>query len=114
MRPSAVLVILAALVGFGMYQRPWQGTRYEPGVLVPLQPVQTAMPPERLGSMKGYGIEALAKYEITARVLRTKRYWSGQGSDLVPVDVAIGWGPMSDQAILDQLKITQGNRFFFY
>jgi hypothetical protein len=32
----------------------------------------------------------------------------------VPYDVALGWGPMSDQAVLDRLSITQGNRFFFY
>jgi len=28
--------------------------------------------------------------------------------------VALGWGRMSDQSILDQLEISQGNRFFFY
>jgi hypothetical protein len=55
----------------------------------------------------------VAAYEIEARVLRTKRYLA-QGEDLVPIDVALGWGVMSDQATLDRLKISQSNRFFFY
>ena len=35
-------------------------------------------------------------------------------ADLVPRDLAVGWGPMSDQTVLDQLSISQANRFFFY
>jgi hypothetical protein len=33
---------------------------------------------------------------------------------LAPVDVAFGWGPMSDSAVLDRLSITQGNAFYFW
>jgi hypothetical protein len=39
---------------------------------------------------------------------------STKGAALVPVDLAVGWGPMSDQAVLDQLTISQSARFFFY
>lgn len=71
------------------------------------------MEPKILGKLKGFQIEAQAKYALHARVLHTKHYWS-QGADLVPYDVALGWGPMSDQAVLDHLDISQSNRFFFY
>ena len=34
--------------------------------------------------------------------------------DTMPVDVAVGWGPMSDEGVLSGLNISQNNRFFFY
>lgn len=67
-----------------------------------------------LAEIDGFSLQAVARYELTARVLRTKHYPAGPGSSLVPFDVAIAWGPMSDQSVLDQLKISQCNRFFFY
>ncbi len=88
--------------------------RHPPGVLAPGEPLQTALTPAPLGEIHGFRLTAVALYEITARILHTKRYRTGPASRLVPFDVAVGWGPMSDQAILDQLDISQSNRFFFY
>jgi hypothetical protein len=34
-------------------------------------------------------------------------------ADLSPVDLALGWGPMSDETVLDQLDISQGERFAY-
>ena len=65
-------------------------------------------------SREGWQIRTLASYDITARVLHKKRYWADPGSDLVPYDFAVGWGPMSDSAVLRQLSISQGNRFYFW
>lgn len=87
--------------------------RHPPGVRSDAEPVQTELPARSLGRVHGYDLTAVASYALSARVLHTKHYWA-DGNDLVPYDVALGWGPMSDQAVLDQLEITQGNRFFFY
>ena len=38
----------------------------------------------------------------------------GQLADVVPIDVAVGWGEMSDSAVLEQLRISQSNRFYFW
>jgi hypothetical protein len=84
-----------------------------PGALVAEEPLQELCPPRVIATIKGYTITAVATYTIRARVLHRKRYWTN-GNDLVPYDVALGWGPMSDQAILDHLDVSQGNRFFFY
>ena len=62
---------------------------------------------------KGYALSAVASYELRALVLHTKHYWA-DGRDLVPYDVALGWGQMSDQAVLARLTISQSNRFYFY
>ncbi|MGB8169559.1 MAG: hypothetical protein WCF18_18810 [Chthoniobacteraceae bacterium] len=87
--------------------------RHPPGVRIDIEPVQGELPPRPLGKVHGYDLTAVTTYEVNARVLHTKHYWA-DGNDLVPYDVALGWGPMSDQRVLDQLEISQGNRFFFY
>jgi hypothetical protein len=59
-----------------------------------------------------YIIEPLASYEIRARVLSVERYRMGREADLSPLDFALGWGPMSDAAVLDRLSISQSNRWY--
>jgi len=87
--------------------------RTAPGVLVPEEPVQGPCEPQVVAQVKDYTITAVATYLIRARVLHTKHYWVN-GNDLVPYDVALGWGQMSDQSVLDHLEISQSNRFYFY
>jgi hypothetical protein len=108
-RTLIVLLITAAL----WWLWPERALRHPPGVIVAIPPIQTKVEPRVLAEFKGYRIQAQAAYLLQARVLRTKRYY-GQGGDLVPYDVALAWGPMSDQRVLDRLKISQTNRFFFY
>lgn len=106
-----LLFFLCAAGGWWLW--PNRELRHPAGITAPTTPAQEAIPTKSLGEIEGYRVEALASYAIHARVLRTKRYHS-RGDDLVPYDVALGWGPMSDQAILDRLRISQSNRFFFY
>lgn len=108
-RTLIVLLITAAL----WWLWPERALRHPPGVIVSIPPIQTKVEPRALAEFKGYRIQAQATYLLQARVLRTKRYY-GQGGDLVPYDLALAWGPMSDQHVLDRLKISQTNRFFFY
>ena len=64
--------------------------------------------------MGEYQVTALAAYEIRARVLHTESYWLDHGADLSPIDLAVGWGRMSDQNIVDQLEFWQGQRWYRY
>ena len=48
------------------------------------------------------------------RVLRREDYSIGPLAKLVPTDFAVGWGPMSDSAVLADVEISQGNRFYFW
>ncbi|MDR3402631.1 MAG: hypothetical protein P4L99_09040 [Chthoniobacter sp.] len=87
--------------------------RTPPGVLVADEPLQETCPKEVIATIHGYAVTKVANYTIRARVLRVKHYWA-DGNDLVPFDVALGWGRMSDQAVLDRVDVTQGNRFYFF
>jgi hypothetical protein len=107
---------LLALIAAGLAWWWWQSrpVRHEAGVLVRMEPVQTDAEAGKSINVDGFKLTAVARYVVRGRVLGRKRYHSGAQSDLVPVDVALGWNRMSDQAILDQLSISMGNRFFFY
>jgi len=63
---------------------------------------------------KGHRIIPLADFYIAARVLSKKKYFFGRESDLAPIDLALGWGKMSDEAVLEKIKIRQSNRFYFW
>ena len=112
-RTRIFLFICALAVTYGLVN--WwadRPVRQAPGVLAKAEPTQT--PIDRAASFEknGYSIKPLARYEITARVLSKESYRWDPGANLVPVDLAVGWGPMSDSAVLDKLKISQGNRWY--
>ena len=108
-------VLLILLFAGGMYGAwPSSAIRHEPGVLAPREPVQAAVSGVRAIEHKGFRLLPLARFEVEARVLSTERYWMGREASLAPLDWALGWGPMSDQRVVDRLEISQGNRFYHY
>jgi hypothetical protein len=56
----------------------------------------------------------LAHFALDARVLHRKTYRYDPQAALAPIDLAVGWGSMSDQSVLDQLQVSQSRRFFWY
>lgn len=81
------------------------------GVLVDQEPLQTLISAAPFG-VGEFELTPRARYDITARVLATEPYRMDGGAKLSPIDFAVGWGPMSDTAVLDHFRITQGARFF--
>jgi len=104
------LVLLIA-----MAWRDWRGREitHEPGVLVAGQPRQSAVSDPGVVLMDGYRLTQRAAFDLRARVLSVENYRWGSEADLSPVDLALGWGVMSDQAVLDRISITQGSRWYF-
>ncbi len=119
-RPKLVykqLLVLLALVSFALWwlNRP---TSIEPGpgVLAPLPPVQKNLLGEeaRPWLHDGYLFIPLARYELQARVLAKKHYAFGHAAELSPLDLVLGWGPMSDSEVLSEIAIRQDNRWYFW
>lgn len=78
----------------------------------PLQtPVPRGMAPIRLAAAT---LTPRAGFSVDARVLSRLDYRVGREADLSPVDLAVGWGPMRENAVLEQLDIDQGARFYTY
>jgi len=61
-----------------------------------------------------YDIQPVARYAIRAKVLSAERYRMGRMSDLSPIDLALGWGPMSRNDVIEKLDIRQSNRWYYY
>ena len=59
-----------------------------------------------------YTITGLAQFKIKAKVLSKENYSFDRVSDFSPTDLALGWGNMSDEAILDKIDISQSGRFY--
>lgn len=87
-----------------------------PGVLAPEAPRQTPLAPSDPRSLsKGdFHLQPVAAFQVEARVLSRKRYPFDRGAPLAPLDLALGWGPMSDSGVLARLRIWQGGRAYFY
>ena len=63
---------------------------------------------------KDYNIEPLANFEIIARVLSRKYYSGDKQAELSPIDLALGWGPMSRDSVINQIDISQRGRWYFW
>lgn len=105
------VILMAVLVNWFW---PTFAIRHAEGVLIAEQPYQR--PPTVLAAWEheGYTFTSLAEIELEARVLHTKRYRFGREADTSKYDLALGWGPMSDQWVIDQLKFSQSGRWYYF
>jgi hypothetical protein len=108
---SLLALCFAIYLGFSWYSN--RPIVHGPGPVAPDQPSQEATDKEMF-RFKEYRIYPLAEYHIRARVLSKKKYYLGREADLSPVDLALGWGRMSDEKVLESIKIKQSGRFYFW
>jgi hypothetical protein len=84
------------------------------GMLAEGEPQQTNVADGEKVQMGRWTLTVRATYRVTARVLAREPYHFDSLSDLIPEDLALGWGPMSDSRVLKTLEISQGNRFYYW
>ncbi len=102
------------LIGYGAYQHFSNSPiTHQSGVLASQQPVQNNANQSPF-ELNGYTIKPLQNFEIKARVLSAEHYSFDREADLAPVDLALGWGTMSDESVLKQIRISQSGRFYFW
>jgi hypothetical protein len=107
------IIFLLVIVLLGAYLfYPEKTITYPPGITAPDVPEQTNLSEEKIWLIDDYTITALAGYKIKARVLSRNNFSVGKESDLSPLDLALGWGPMSDQSIIEKIDISQSNRWY--
>jgi hypothetical protein len=122
------LIILIAICAAGYYlQKPKEITEvyineisehkvsYDSSLSIKKEPIQKKV---KRGTsavkVDGYVITPIAEFQVAARVLGVKHYSRGREADLSPVDLALGWGPMAKDAVLDSIDIKQRNRFYYW
>ena len=109
------LLLILLVVAAALAWREWRHSEivHPPGILVTERPRQSDLARAPALDLEGYRLTRRARFEIRARVLSRRDYRWGDEGDLAPVDLALGWGVMSDQAVLDRIEITQGGRWYF-
>jgi hypothetical protein len=108
------LALFVGLIAYGAYQHFSQHIEvHQTGELVSALPSQSSTTTSPF-EFKGYHITPLEAFEIDARVLSTERYLFDRGAELSPIDLVLGWGPMSDTAVLSQIQISQSQRFYYW
>jgi len=105
-----------ALIVYGLWFYEPAPYKRPPGVTVNENPTQLNITDQRAPVLlKGYELKARAEFSLKALVLSKERYrFYDSLTDLMPYDFALGWGRMSDQAIVDRYRISQGARFYMW
>ena len=108
------LLLVAGLLGGWHWWTSERPVSRPAGILVATEPSQRVLDPAPTFDALGHTFLARARYDITARVLRKEIYRLDGGANLAPVDLGVGWGPMSDTRVIDQLEFSQMVRFFYW
>ena len=110
MRYVGILLIAAALYGgydyFSLRPIDWPA-----GVLIADEPQQANFEGGAPIARAGFELVPRARFSAAVRVLSHERYRHDDFADVSPIDFAVGWGPMSDSAVIEQLEISQSNPF---
>jgi len=107
------IFILSVIALAYLVIRDWDSGPIEhpPGILVEERPLQVEVQPSTL-TLDDYLLTRKASFEIRARVLSKEPYYLGRTADLAPIDLALGWGVMSDSSVLSQIDISQSARWY--
>ena len=109
---SKLLILLLAALLIWQFVFRHEAVELGPGVLAADEPVQANLDSADSFELEGYRITPLAEFRIRAKVLSRETYSMGNESDLSPVDLALGWGRMSDEAVLQDIEISQSGRWY--
>jgi hypothetical protein len=109
-----LLIITLAAMGLWQGFHDWQLRPVHPpdGPIAPDDPQQTDAGQAPVTVLGRWRLTPRAHYDITARILGREDYHFDLLADLIPEDLALGWGPMSDNRVLRVFEITQGARFY--
>lgn len=106
------LLVALSLWGGWNWWKHERRVSHPPGVVVAEGPridTGATRAPWRDGS--GFRYESLGRFEGRAMVLARRNYDVGEFAALAPTDLALGWGPLSDPGVVDQLKFPQMKSF---
>jgi len=104
------LAILIVVIIYFFY--PETVVTYPAGITALDQPKQTNISVIKKWELDEFYFNALTEYQIKARVLTRNNFSIGKESEISPFDLALGWGPMSDQSVIDKIDISQSNRWY--
>lgn len=85
-----------------------------PGILAPDKPRQSNDISAKNWGLDEYNFMPVANFSAKVRVLSISSYHNDRMSEFCPIDIAIGWGRMSDQNVVDKIDIKQQHRWYVW
>ncbi|MDE1894174.1 MAG: hypothetical protein KGJ96_01095 [Xanthomonadaceae bacterium] len=107
---ATVMLVLLGIMVHGRHRPLHPG----PGVLAAAAPIQVDIEHGAQLQRGNVTLTTRARFDITARVLSREDYRWGDDARLVPEDLALGWGRMSDSSVLAHIDISQSGRFYYW
>jgi hypothetical protein len=112
---SALFIGLLVVTSWNGWDRWTHRARHPPaGQMAERDPVQSEASAGATVTLGRWTLKPRAHYDVTARILGTERYRFDALAALAPEDLALGWGPMSDNTVLDTMDISQSSRFYWW
>jgi hypothetical protein len=109
------------LLGVPLYFLILVAMEFKPAIDHPVGKLVPSVPQIKMVSREGWQIDnsafvrPVAQYQAMARVLGTEHYFlPSDANDVAPYDIALGWEEMSDSKLINRLRISQMERFYFY
>jgi len=109
-----VVLLLLGFLGGWHWWRTERPVHHRPGIIALNDPKQIDLDTPEIFSAKGYTFSKRARFDITARLVHKSYYRADAGAALAPVDLVVGWGPLSDSAVLDKVEFSQMGRWFYW
>ncbi|MDR6938424.1 MULTISPECIES: hypothetical protein [unclassified Luteibacter] len=109
------LAVVLLVCGWGAFSW-WQHrpVHNAPGVLAGGIPDQEDVGQAATLSRGRFTLTTRAAFAMTGRVLSREDYQFDDLAPIAPTDLAMGWGRMSDSGVLDRIRISQSNRFYYW
>ncbi|OQX94507.1 hypothetical protein B6I21_09375 [candidate division KSB1 bacterium 4572_119] len=85
-----------------------------PGIIAAQVPQQVNLQNQKSFLHNNFWVTPLAKFSVEARVLSKNWHRFNRYRKIVPVDLALGWGKMSDESILKEFKIYQRGMKYYW
>ncbi|WP_178862412.1 hypothetical protein [Thiomicrorhabdus cannonii] len=107
-----IVLLVAAYFAWDFYLKPADVVKLEPGVEADAVPTLSPITYSDAFTYKEHELIPKADLDMRGKVLSQEPYYFDRGSDVSPVDLAMGWKMMSDQAIVDKFTFRQNMRWF--
>lgn len=127
MSKKLLLCLLVLLVAAVVLNRPLQAplaaelsalvaspAGFDPTLSIDREPLQINLAEPESLRVGEYQFSLMADFQLEARVLGRRDYRRDSSAELSPIDLALGWGPMARDDILQHVDISQRGRFYYW
>ena len=127
--PSKRLIVLVVLTAVAWYL--WHGPlsapfaedlaaaietprSFDASLSIEREPIQVELEHSRPVRVDDHQLLLRAEFQVEARVLGRRDYRRGHEARFAPIDLALGWGPMAQEDVLQHIDFSQRGRFYFW